>query len=409
MQNMFYVYFFRVKIRYYTFMKKILFILLQTLLIAAPDEALREYQEKYTLCQGRTDYQIAQCLLNGNLNYAQFRGDRSVFRSVGKSQIEQAIRNGNVYYNIMDLLPQTQRYTWLKEYLDYLYYIRKDYITPQFRGDDAEDIRRMKIIFNLLQNARLYEDSEYTPEFEDELIEYQRRHGLVMDGKIGPVTKRELQQSIDSIILKVKKNLEWERISSIKGSNYVLINIPEFKMHYYEDGKPVLDMKVIIGKTNMRTPLLHRKMQYIVINPRWNVPSSIYAKEYAGKSEEYLKKNRFAYNSEGKLYQRSGSKNALGVVKFLFPNEYNVYMHDTPTKPLFNRSVRAFSHGCIRLEKPLELLNKLGYEYNTKKNKWIPLQRHIPVYVEYHTVWVDDEGIVQFRNDIYGYERKLFN
>ena len=84
-------------------------------------------------------------------------------------------------------------------------------------------------------------------------------------------------------------------------------------------------------------------------------------------------------------------------------------MHDTPTKSLFNQSVRAFSHGCIRLEKPLELLNKLGYEYNTKKNQWIPLKRKIPVYVEYHTVWVDDEGIVQFRNDIYGYERKLFH
>ena len=84
-------------------------------------------------------------------------------------------------------------------------------------------------------------------------------------------------------------------------------------------------------------------------------------------------------------------------------------MHDTPAKSLFKRTVRAYSHGCIRLEKPIALLNKLGYSYNTKKHQWIKLKKKIPVYVEYHTVWVDDQGIVQFRNDIYGYEQKLFS
>jgi len=84
-------------------------------------------------------------------------------------------------------------------------------------------------------------------------------------------------------------------------------------------------------------------------------------------------------------------------------------MHDTPAKSLFNRHKRAFSHGCIRLEQPLALLNELGYEYDTSRNKWITLTNQIPVYVEYHTAWIDDDGIAQFRNDIYGYERKLFN
>ncbi len=159
----------------------------------------------------------------------------------------------------------------------------------------------------------------------------------------------------------------------------------------------------------MRTPVFNRKMKYIVKNPRWNVPPSIYAKEYAHKSESQLKKLGLKYNSEGKLYQPPGRRNALGVVKFLFPNRFNVYMHDTPAKSLFNRRVRAYSHGCIRLEKPLELLNELGYTYDTKKTKWITLENKIPVYVEYHTVWIDDDGIVQFRHDIYGYEKKLFN
>mgnify|MGYP001819076339 FL=1 len=121
-----------------------------------------------------------------------------------------------------------------------------------------------------------------------------------------------------------------------------------------------------------------------------------------------MRKEGISYNSEGKHYQKEAPKNALGLVKFLFPNRFNVYMHDTPAKSLFHKRVRAFSHGCIRLEKPFSLLNELGYEYDTDRNQWVTLEKQIPVYVEYHTVWVDDEGIVQFRNNIYGYERKLF-
>jgi murein L,D-transpeptidase YcbB/YkuD len=305
-------------------------------------------------------------------------------------------------------MPQTKRYTDLKKYLDYLYSIRTEYTPPQFKGDNAEDIIRIKKVFNLLQSARLEENSDYTSEFEAEVLEYQRRNGLEVDGKIGPNTKRALKKSISSIITKVKKNLVWERISSPKGTNYVLVNIPEFKMHYYDDNEPILNMKIVVGKSKMRTPVFNRKMQYIVKNPRWNVPPSIYRNEYADKSESYLKKEGFAYNSEGKLYQKEGAKNALGLVKFLFPNKYNVYMHDTPAKSLFNKHRRAFSHGCIRLEKPLALLNELGYEYDTDKNQWVTLENQIPVYVEYHTAWIDDDGIAQFRNDIYGYERKLF-
>jgi len=391
-------------------MKKTVLILIHTLLFAAvPDANLKHYQEKYSVCKGKTDYQISQCLLNGNLNYSRFRGDRYSYRTISKKKIKKAVRSGNSYDYTMNLIPQTKRYTGLKEYVDYLYSIRKEYTPPQFKGDKAEDIIRIKKVFNLLQSARLEENPDYTPGFEAELLEYQRRHGLAVDGDIGPNTKRALKRSIYSIITKVKKNLTLERISSPKGSNYTLVNIPEFKMHYYDNDEPVLNMKIIVGKSKMRTPVFNRKMKYIVLNPRWNVPPVIYRKEYANKSESYLRKRGFAYNSEGKLYQKPGRKNALGVVKFLFPNKFSVYMHDTPAKSLFNRNVRAFSHGCIRLEKPLALLNELGYTYDTKRHKWITLEKQIPVYVEYHTVWVDDDGIVQFRNDIYGYEKKLFS
>lgn len=385
-------------------------MLINTFLFAAfPDQDLKNYQERYTYCKGKTNHQIASCLLNGNLNYSDLRGDRSAYKKVNYENIKNEELYGDVYDYVMDLIPKTQRYTGLENYIDYLYSIREQYMPPTFTGNILEDIIKIKIVLNLLQNADLEENSDHTPRLEEELLEYQRRRGLTIDGEIGPRTKMALKESIDSIIVKVKKNLELERISNTKPSNYILINIPEFKMHYYDNGEPVLNMKIVVGKPNMRTPIFNKHMQYIVKNPRWNVPPSIYKKEYAGRSESYLNKRGFSYNSEGKLYQKEGGKNALGVVKFLFPNKYNVYMHDTPSKSLFNKTVRAFSHGCIRLEKPLELLNELGYAYNTDKNKWITLKEPIPVYVEYHTVWIDDEGTVQFRDDIYGYEKKLFN
>jgi len=391
-------------------MKKILYILLHTFLFAnIANPALLTYQKKYSVCHGKTNYQIAKCLLNGDLNYARFRGDRAAYKKVDSRALQRAEASGNVYNYVMDLLPQTKRYTGLKGYLDYLYSVRKEYTPPKFKENETEDIIRTKRVFNLLQNAQLTEDGNYTLEFTEALLQYQKSHGLTVDGEIGPQTKRALKQSIHSIILKIKKNLQLERISAVKGSHHILINIPEFKMHYYKDDIVILSMKIVVGKTKMRTPIFNRKLTYIVKNPRWNVPPSIYRKEYAHKSEAYLRRKGFDYNSEGKLYQKEGRRNALGVVKFLFPNKYNVYMHDTPSKSLFNRTVRAFSHGCIRLEKPLALLAELGYTYSSGKNKWITLKEKIPVYVEYHTVWVDDEGVVQFRNDIYGYERKLFS
>ena len=373
-----------------------------------PDPQLLEYQQRYSICQGKTNYQIVQCLLNGNLNFYAVRGDGQKPTKINRQQLQEAEQEGRVYSYVLSLLPNTRRYVGLLDYVDYLYSIKNDYMPPRFRGDVMEDMVLTKRVLNLLQDARLEETPDYTPAFEAEIIEFQRRHGLATDGEIGPATKRALKVSIQSIIRKVKKNIILERLSPPKGNEYVYINIPEFMMYYYRYGEPMLSMKVVVGKPKMRTPVFHRNMKYIVLNPRWNVPPSIYSKEYADKSYEELRKKGFDFNQEGKLYQKSGRRNALGVVKFLFPNKFNVYMHDTPAKSLFRRDRRAFSHGCIRLEKPIELLHTLGYERNTRKNKWITLENKIPVYVEYHTVWIDNEGIVQFRNDIYGYERKLF-
>jgi len=386
-----------------------LLLCLHTLLFASlPDPDLDLYQKRYSVCHEKTDYLIAKCLLNGNLDYSRFRGDRHAYREIPLQAIREAAYRGDIYRFTLSNLPKTERYLGLKAYLDYLYTIEAYFIPPEFKGNESEDILRIKRLFNLLLDAGLEETPERTALFEAALLEYQRRHGLAVDGEIGPRTRRMLKQPIGCIIEKVKKNLMLEALSLPKPPTDVLVNIPEFKMHYYENGEPILEMKIVVGKPKMRTPVFNRKMKFIVENPTWNVPPSIYKKEYAHKTEEELRKLGLRYNKEGKLYQPSGRRNALGVVKFLFPNRFNVYMHDTPAKSLFKRSRRAYSHGCIRLERPLDLLQKLGYHYHPGKMRWITLDQEIPVFVEYHTVWVDDEGIVQFRPDIYGYEKKLF-
>jgi len=355
--------------------KGLLLLSLHTLIFAAiPDPQLLAYQQRYTLCHGQSDYEIADCLLNGNLDFSRFRGDRHIYRHIQRKEIAQAVRKGEGYDS----------------------------------GDEAEDIVRIKRIFNLLDHAGLEETPERTPEFETALLAYQKKHGLAVDGKIGPRTRQALKEPMAHMIQKVKKNITLEALSPKKEGDYILVNIPEFMMHFYREGQCVLHMKTVVGKPKMRTPIFHRKMKFIVENPTWNVPPSIYNKEYAHKSESQLEKLGLRYNSEGKLYQPAGRRNALGLVKFLFPNRFNVYMHDTPAKSLFARSRRAFSHGCIRLEKPMALLEALGYSYHPGKTRWITLDEHIPVYVEYHTVWIDEEGTIQFRPDIYGYERKLF-
>ncbi len=181
-------------------MKKIIFILIHTFLFASvPDQNLKHYQERYTFCHGKTNYQITECLLNGSLNYSRVRGERNTYRKVNKDGLKKAELNGNTYHYVMNLLPHTKRYTGLKNYLDYLYSIKGEYTPPRFKGNTSEDIIRIKKVLNLLQNAGLEENIEHSVRFDDEILEYQRRHGLEVDGVIGPNTKRELKQILSTV------------------------------------------------------------------------------------------------------------------------------------------------------------------------------------------------------------------
>ncbi|SFV56599.1 hypothetical protein MNB_SV-3-980 [hydrothermal vent metagenome] len=261
---------------------------------------------------------------------------------------------------------------------------------------------------------------------------------------------RALQKSPETspeLLHKIRLNIE--RLKLMKpglGKNYALVNIPEFKVRIIEDNKTSLVMRVITGKRNKQTPVFSADLQFIVLNPTWNVPDSIARHEIIPKAlrnPNYLKRHRLVmrrnYNLDSpavkfdanlskayvggkgavpfKFIEVASSHNALGRVKFLFPNENAVYMHDTPTKWLFKKKVRAFSHGCVRLGEPMKMMNflaanyshttmeQLNEEYKSKKTHYIPISKHLPVHTAYLTTYVAEDGKLHLFNDIYGYDK----
>jgi murein L,D-transpeptidase YcbB/YkuD len=278
------------------------------------------------------------------------------------------------------------------------------------------------------------------------IIHFQKRHGLISNGVIGKNTLKALNMPLVTRIEKIRLNLDrikwlYER----KSKRHITINIPSFTLSFEEDHALRQEMKVIIGKRKNPTPIFSNTVKTIVLNPQWNIPKSIIQKEMIPKllrnSNAMAQKGIEIYNGWGagakkisassinwgqyrysksvpfRFAQKSGSRNALGKVKFLFPNKYSVYMHDTPNKKLFNRNVRAFSHGCIRLHKPRELLKTFStfnstVNYNSAKKRlkgnkkaYLNLPTTVPVDVTYLTAYVDYKGVLQFRNDIYGYDK----
>jgi murein L,D-transpeptidase YcbB/YkuD len=180
-------------------------------------------------------------------------------------------------------------------------------------------------------------------------------------------------------------------------------------------------MKVVVGAVAHNTVIFNGNMKYIVFSPYWNVPPSILRKEIIPgikRNKNYLANHNMEWNG-GAVRQKPGPRNSLGLVKFLFPNSYNIYLHDTPSKSLFNESKRAFSHGCIRLSEPKRLAEYLlrndpawseasiTKAMNSGKEKYVTLKQTIPVFIGYFTAWVDHDGKLNFRDDIYGHDKEM--
>ncbi|CAN5385192.1 L,D-transpeptidase family protein [soil metagenome] len=273
------------------------------------------------------------------------------------------------------------------------------------------------------------------------LIKYQKRHGLEEIGKLDESCWKMLNVSPEVRIDQIKLNMERMRwMPETFGDRFILVNIPEYQMRFYEDDRVAMEMKVIVGKAYNATPIFSDTMNHIVFSPTWTVPLSIAVEEMLPRIKEdpdYLtKRNLKLYESWEKdaepidphdikwkkvdeenfnfrIVEDPGEANSLGRVKFMFPNDFDIYLHDTPAGHLFNKRERSFSHGCIRVEKPTELAQyllkdlkewdeeKIKEAMNQEEPETVKLPEKIPVHLVYWTAWVDDQGILNFREDIY--------
>ncbi|WP_337044976.1 L,D-transpeptidase family protein [Emticicia sp. 17c] len=282
----------------------------------------------------------------------------------------------------------------------------------------------------------------FTDSLKNAVIRFQHRMGLKESGKIDLATLKELNQPIEYRIRQMMVNMErlrWVPVELEK--DYLLINIPEFMLHVFENQRQVLAMNVVVGKTASQTTIFKGNLSQIVLNPYWIIPPSIIRNEILPQLKRgtgYLSRNNMEVVSGNKVInpstinwssytsgipyvirQKPGNKNSLGKMKFLFPNNFNIYLHDTPSKGHFNDSKRAFSHGCIRLSDPKRLalyllrnnpawdVTKVDEVLKTDKETGIRVQPTIPVYIVYFTAWVDTNGQLNFRNDLYGLDARL--
>ena len=250
---------------------------------------------------------------------------------------------------------------------------------------------------------------------------FQTRHSINVDSALGKETIDALNVPASYRLAQIAANMERYRwLPRSFGNRYIFVNVPAFHLEAYDSGQKALEMKVIVGQEyeDKATPVFADSMETVVFRPYWNVPPDIAAKEIFPKGEAYMAANNMeVFNDGGQrgVRQRPGPKNALGFVKFLFPNDFNIYLHDTPNHELFNKDVRAFSHGCIRVEKPAELAQwVLGWPADKVEqamrdgpdNRGVKIPRKIPVYITYFTTFINN-GQLYFGNDLYNRDDKL--
>ncbi|HKM82682.1 MAG TPA: L,D-transpeptidase family protein [Terriglobia bacterium] len=309
-------------------------------------------------------------------------------------------------------------------------------------------VRLLRLVGDLPEDAALRADNTvYQGALVNAVKSFQQRHGLTPDGQIDGQTIAELNVPLSRRMRQMELTLErWRWLPDEYQHSPVVVNIPEFRLRAYDDQfKIAVTMKVVVGKAyGHSTPIFTNKMRYVIFRPYWNVPPSIARAETIPSIERnpnYLTKENMEVVDnhenvvssgavtdemlqevrEGKLSvrQRPGPKNSLGLIKFMFPNEYDVYMHDTPATELFSRSRRDFSHGCIRLEKPVDLAvwvlrDNPGWDVdhilaamNGSKTEEVTLAHPIPVLIVYGTVTVSEDGTVHFYEDIYRHDAAL--
>ena len=365
--------------------------------------------------------------------------------------LNEALEAKEMQKTLADLEPPYPRYAGLKETLVQYQAIAESGGWAQVpsgpklqmgsRGKRVAILRQRLIISGDL--AATVQDKPYVfdRDLESAVRKFQKRHGLKDDGRVGKSTLKDMNVPVETRIRQIALNMDRLRwLSDDMGRNYIFVNIADFSLEVMEDERPVMVMRIIAGKDEQRSCVLSAKMTYLELNPFWRVPDSIAAKEILPqikKEPGYLEQKNIkvfkdwkdnakemdprliswprvrASNLGYKFRQEPGPLNPLGRIKFIFPNECEIYIHDTPARHLFGRTRRDLSHGCIRVEKPVELATyllrnketwmqkKILTEIKKGKRQVVMLTEPVNVHIFYGTAWVDRDGVLQFRNDIY--------
>lgn len=367
----------------------------------------------------------------------------------------EALQKNSIHQYLYKLGPHHESYYKLLDAFKYMSgIIKEEWILPGYfpllRLDDSSEYVFDLKVFLQASGDLIPPETEYMESaFFDQRLEYavkqfQERHGLKADGLVGDLTLNEMNVPLEHRLNQILVNIDRIRfLPSNLGGRYIIVNIPGFFLEYYENDELKLPMNVVVGKIENYTPVLKDTMSYIVFNPDWNIPYSIATEEILPniKSDTtYLARNNYillrgSYESTDtvkpdevdwseitpddfpfSIIQKPGYDNALGRVKFMFPNNYSIYLHDTPANEAFQYEKRDFSHGCIRLEKPVELAKILlegqleSQEIQdillSEETEEIILDKKVLVHFMYQTAWIDENDQLQFRQDIYDIDRK---
>jgi len=294
-------------------------------------------------------------------------------------------------------------------------------------GDDSPAIAQLRS--RLFAEGYIKADSKATQfdaELKEAITNYENNHFRKFDGKVGPAILKELNVPVKERIKTITVNMErcrWITPDIDKQQEYIAVNVPSYRLRYVRDGKIFLTSNVVVGKELNKTVIFSGQMSYLAFAPYWNIPKSILEKEIKpgiAKNSNYLADHNMEWNGN-MVRQKPGGQNSLGKVKFMFPNSNNIYLHDTPAKGLFNADDRAFSHGCVRVEKARDLAiaitkkdgnwteDKVDKAMNSDKESTYALKTKIPVYITYFTAWADENGNVSFFDDIYERDNSLAN
>jgi L,D-transpeptidase YcbB len=343
--------------------------------------------------------------------------------------LNEAMENGNVGAWLDTLAPRTDSYLQLRAALSTYRSVAEAGGWEQMPAALATKKGRAASIPALRQRLAMEGDlasDSGSAEFDDELREalerFQFRNGMRADGKLNAKTIARLNISASERVAMIAVNLERLRLQNREEPRTrVEVNAPSATVVLYREGIPHLAMNVVVGKPGHDTPTLTSRIETIILNPTWTIPQSIIKNEIKPalkRNKNYLTKHRM-YWSGDQLVQEPGAHNALGRIKFDFPNRYSVYLHDTPARKLFLDPERAQSHGCVRVERPVDLAvellkddprwtrEKIEEAINDGATRRIPLGTAMPVIIAYQTAYVGDDGLVNFRPDIYGLDTQL--